>query len=231
MTTTRLLLVIAACTLARASAQQAPPAPAAAVAVAVDPDLKLEGASPEQADLIQRAKAELDRVLDSDDFRKAIEKATFEGRRLRLANGDIQEPDNAEILKIILEGRERQTQADNKMTLDVRLRELRRGTVGSTRLGSVGKITTSYWFVNRCVEGNDPYSMAGHLAHEWMHKAGFTHYPDNSARGDVPYEVGKIVRKLARDEQIARNKALGLSAEYDRLPGYLLDEAEDEVID
>lgn len=237
MEPSRLVAVMTACALAtQADARMSNQQPAsrdAARVIFVDPQLTVNGASPEQKALMEDAQRRLNLVLDSDAFKTEITNATFTARRQRLANGDVLTPPNDEILKIILEGRERQTSQDDVMQLNVRLRELRKGTVGSTRLGSQGPISTAYWFVDRCVEGKDPYSMAGHLAHEWMHKAGFTHYPNNSARGDVPYVVGDIVRKLARGQKIAEDKALNPNSVtiFDNLPGYLLDEAEDEVID
>jgi hypothetical protein len=32
--------------------------------------------------------------------------------------------------------------------------------------------------------------------HEWMHLAGFFHWPDNKARGDAAYVAGRLVREM-----------------------------------
>ena len=59
--------------------------------------------------------------------------------------------------------------------------------------------------------------------HEWLHVAGFIHFPNNSARDDVPYTLGKIVREILKEDQ----ELVG-TRESDRM-SRLLDEAEEVV--
>jgi len=73
--------------------------------------------------------------------------------------------------------------------------------------------------------------MARHLMHEWMHVAGFFHAGDGADQDDVAYEIGDVVRKLAKD---LRSKSIekGMAAPFedeDSHIAYLLDQAEDSV--
>ena len=69
-----------------------------------------------------------------------------------------------------------------------------RQVLGSTALGC-RPIHPSIWFVDRCREAGDAVNLASHFMHEWMHVSGFYHWPDNKARGDVAYVVGRLVRE------------------------------------
>lgn len=240
MRLTRLLVIGASCALATpagAAAQALEPRVALAptVALAVEPDGTVRGYETEaQANLVKAAFTQLKLAVNSTDFQKAVLAAQYEHTRFRESgpNGKIVTKTKQEILAIILKGVERDGAEDEKMKLDIRLKDLPKGTVGSTRLGSEGPINTSFWFVDKCVEGDDTISMAGHLAHEWMHKAGFPHYPNNSARGDVPYVIGNLARNSLRDKRVKEFTEKGLPVPaFDRLPGYLMDEANDEVLD
>jgi hypothetical protein len=66
--------------------------------------------------------------------------------------------------------------------------------LGSTLLGCL-PIRTARWFVDRCAGAADAVNLASHFMHEWMHLAGFFHWPDNKARGDAAYVVGRLVRE------------------------------------
>jgi hypothetical protein len=64
-----------------------------------------------------------------------------------------------------------------------------------------------------------------------MHVAGFFHQSSGAGQDDVPYEVGDIIRKLAK--KLAADKELDLElmgfATEDSLAASWLDAAEDEV--
>jgi len=110
-----------------------------------------------------------------------------------------------EVIRLIAAGAERGTQPDGKIGLRVKLDTLPAGVVGSTELGML-PFRTAIWFVDGCHEQGDVISLARHFIHEWLHVAGFYHYPDNQARGDVPYVIGDIVRGLLlRDKGLAEN--------------------------
>jgi len=59
------------------------------------------------------------------------------------------------------------------------------------------EITTGTWWFNRASEAR----YAGHIAHEWSHKAGFDHSfePTPTRQFSVPYAFGAIVEELTGD--------------------------------
>jgi hypothetical protein len=177
-----------------------------------------------QRKLILDAAALIRKAVATPAFRSRVLNHNFNGRtHFRDKNGDVQKS-NAEVLAIIDKGLERNTNADSEIDILVRLWSHPRGTVGSTTLGRQ-PVKTAYWFANRCVASNDAISMARHLMHEWLHVAGFYHYPDNSARGDVPYVVGGFIREV-----LNQDKALVPAGMVeDPVLVTLLDFVEDEV--
>jgi hypothetical protein len=178
---------------------------------------KLRGAINDAQDRISRRGAELlDKAVKDPRFRDKILEHDFDGKtHFRAKGGKSTTKSNAEVYEIISKGRERDTEDDDMIDLQVVLSPLNKGTVGSTVLGNKW-FKTAYWFIDRCAAKNDPISVARHFMHEWLHVAGFYHYGGNSARGDVPYAVGTIVRDLLKD----------------RGNGFLQgDEAEDSAID
>jgi hypothetical protein len=120
----------------------------------------------------------------------------------------------------------------------------KRPTVGSTTLGR-NPVRTGYWFINAAAQRSDAVSVARHMMHEWLHIAGFYHYPNNSARGDVPYALGDLVREilsnrtvreaaetdpaLTNDPVLAAMTTRALNLGEDPLLSELLDEVEDQV--
>jgi hypothetical protein len=137
-----------------------------------------------------------------------------------------------EIVRVILEGREADQQEapkpDRVIDLHVKLYPHRKGTVGTTTLGKQ-PIKPAFWFIERCMksEKKDGISMGRHLMHEWCHVAGFFHYPDNSARDDVPYIIGEVFRERMKAVNVARlEKDVQDVANENELTAYLWEEAE-----
>lgn len=184
--------------------------------------------SPDQASFIKETAELIADAVNDPSFATRVRGHDFNGKTHFKAKGaGTTKKTNEEVLTIIRRGLERGTTDNNRtIHMEVTLRPLRKGTVGVTTLGK-NPIRTSYWFAERCMERNDKISMARHLMHEWLHVAGFHHYPDNSARGDVPYEVGQIVRDVLKAQAGSNNKLLGVSE--DPLAVYLLEEASDDV--
>jgi hypothetical protein len=200
------------------------------------------------------AREVLAEVVNDSRFRTRIvggsgqQPMQFTASMFRHRDGTVESKNPAQIWNIIRCGIERPptglAAGDREIDLQVLLVPKRRPTVGSTVLGKF-PIRTGYWFVNSAIASNDAVSLARHMMHEWLHVAGFFHYPSNSARGDVPYKVGELVREISkelRDEALAAERSSGdnfveakkwrdravLLTENELLAS-LLDDAEDEL--
>lgn len=93
---------------------------------------------------------------------------------------------------------------DQDYTANLHLVLVRKRKPWFTRYPAIGygrpgqaKIYTYTWWFNQAKD----YEYAGHIAHEWAHKIGFDHSfkPTKTRRFSVPYALGDIVEKLARD--------------------------------
>lgn len=102
--------------------------------------------------------------------------------------------DNEEIYNILMSGKEKLStdgadrEADVFLELD---RRSNRRVLGYTYANS-----TKQWIYNNFFRNGDIWDVAGNIAHEWVHKMGFTHdYKYTSTREfSVPYAVGYFVR-------------------------------------
>lgn len=200
------------------------------------------------------AREVLAEVVNDSRFRTRIvggsgqQPMQFTASMFRHRNGTVESKNPEQVWKIIQCGIERpptgSATGDREIDLQVLLVPKRRPTVGSTVLGKF-PIRTGYWFVNSAIASNDAVSLARHMMHEWLHVAGFFHYPSNSARGDVPYKVGELVREIAKElrhEALAAATAKELSSvdaerwraratllTENELLASLLDDADDEL--
>jgi hypothetical protein len=154
---------------------------------------EITNAGAKQRDIAGRACAALETALNHPDFKSRVESATYEETRWWDARGNSRSIPKAEIYGYVAYGLERDTPADQE--IDIKVKLARMNSVGSTIPGKL-PFRTAYWFINECIETDDVASLAGHFFHEWLHVAGFHHYPDNSARNDVPYVLGQIVIDL-----------------------------------
>lgn len=134
-------------------------------------------------------------VLNSQEFRDGVLSATFQGRP-----GFASDPRSPqEIYRAIREAKESYTDAaDGEVDLNLSLENLswfQRNVVGYTTESS-DTLTTN----RRFFSGFEPAEIAGHVAHEWLHKLGFEHDFKATARrpDSVPYELGELVERLAK---------------------------------
>jgi hypothetical protein len=194
----------------------------------------VENASQTQKDFILASGELLEKALrDEQSFADKIKRATYKQRKFRDKDGNVRDLEPDAIARLIVEGREPNQQGsttpDRDIDLSVRLYPHKKGTVGSTRLRHQ-PVKPAFWFVDRCIASKDGVSMARHLMHEWLHVVGFFHYPNNSARDDVPYVVGEIVRKRLRDKSLFRGIAhLEEIGNENELTAYLWDESEEDL--
>jgi hypothetical protein len=198
---------------------------------------KIENATGEQKAFIENVCKLLNRVFeDETGLVNAIKAKEYKQARYKKfgKNPGAINMSKEGIVQVILEGREAAQQdaekADRVIDLEVKLYPHRKGTVGSTTLGKQ-PIKPAFWFIERCMssEKKDGVSMARHLMHEWCHVAGFFHYPDNSARGDVPYVIGDVFRERIKALNKAQlDKDLQEISSENELTAYLWEEGEIE---
>ena len=159
----------------------------------------VEGADAEQARFIERAIARLGEAVADPRFLPAVAAASYVEARWTPLHGRWLALTGAEIAERIAAGRERGSDADGVLEFEFALADLPgpesgRNVLGSTALGCQ-PIHPARWFVERCRVAGDAVNLASHFMHEWMHVCGFFHWPDNKARGDASYVVGRIVRE------------------------------------
>ena len=156
-------------------------------------------AGPKQIAIAHRACALLEAALNDPRFPAMVAAENYRETRFADASGAWRSVAVSDIADMVFAGRERGTEADAEIDLEVRLDGFRRGILGST-LPGVLPFRTAYWFINDCIQHDEPAELAGHFMHEWLHVSGFYHWPDNGARDDVAYHLGNIVRRLARGD-------------------------------
>jgi hypothetical protein len=162
-----------------------------------------------------------------------VESASYSGgTQFKERNGKILSKTPTEIADIIIQGVERDTEADSDLDMTISPYPHKKGVVGSAVLGK-GPIKPALWFLDRCAAKQDAISLARHLMHEWLHVAGFFHSSSGPGQDDVPYQVGDIVREIAKAKTALREAGFledleGFLTEDD-LAAYFLDEFEDVV--
>lgn len=150
--------------------------------------------APERQKLDSATKLMAD-VLNSKEFRDAVLSAEFAGKPGFAS--DTRSPQ--EVYATIRAAKENYTDAaDGEVDLNLNLENFswfQRHTVGYTTESS-DTLTTNRSFFS----GFDASEVAGHLAHEWLHKLGFEHDFKATARrpDSVPYELGELVERLAQ---------------------------------
>jgi len=166
---------------------------------------EVRGASEAQRGFIERAVARLDRALASPGLLEAVARADYVETRWTPLHGRWRSLTGAEIAARIAAGIERGSDpGDGVIDLSFELADLPgpesgHQTLGGTALGCQ-PIHPARWFIDACMRAGDAVNLASHFMHEWMHLSGFYHWPDNKARGDVAYVVGRLVREALEPE-------------------------------
>jgi hypothetical protein len=160
----------------------------------------VRGASEAQRRFIGHAVTLLGEALADPGFLPAVAKADYVETRWTPLHGQWRSLTGEEVAARIAAGLERGTDPGDRV-LDLSFElvdrpgpETGHPVLGSTALGCQ-PIHPSGWFVDRCAAAGDAVNLASHFMHEWMHLSGFYHWPDNKARGDAAYVVGRIVRE------------------------------------
>ncbi len=159
----------------------------------------VRGADAAQHAFIERGIARLAEAVADPGFLPAVAQAEYVETRWTPLHGQWRALTGAEIAARIGAGTERGSKDDGVLEFAFELVDLKgpesgHPVLGSTKLGCL-PIHPARWFVDRCLGAGDAVNLASHFMHEWMHLSGFYHWPDNKARGDASYVVGRLVRE------------------------------------
>ena len=147
-----------------------------------------------------RAVARLEEALADAEFLQKVVRADYVETCWMTRDGNSRSLAGEEIAARIAGGLERGSDPGNGLLdftfelCDLDGPESGKQVLGSTALGCQ-PIRPARWFIDRCMKAGDAVNLASHFMHEWMHVSGFYHWPDNKARGDTAYVVGRLVRE------------------------------------
>jgi len=135
----------------------------------------------------------LKQVIQSNEFKEAILKHRFLGKRSFHFHSGMS---NWKIYERILEGAE-SLNKDKNNTLDAEIDFFLKQD--SKVIGYTRPNTHKIWINKKYFKKFNAAQLAGHLMHEWLHKLGFTHESENTQlrKYSVPYSIGRIVRELS----------------------------------
>ncbi len=158
----------------------------------------LQGFSAAEKAKLAQAAGVLERVLNSVEFRDAVLSHRFQGKE---GYADESGMTNQQIYDAIRAGKESFEQtADGEADFNLDLRTFswfQRKVVGYTTESS-DTITLN----RRFFSSYTPAEVASNLCHEWLHKLGFDHDFQSTARRphSVPYAIGDLVETLAAQQ-------------------------------
>ncbi len=170
------------------------PVPGAAQNFGVN--VKLDNFDSAQEDKVLVAADLIKKVIASAEFKNAVLLHTYNGKKTFVDNGG---RTNAEIYKMILEGKEKLLpQLDNEMDLELEVFHRNDNVVGYT-LPNVIRI----WMNSKFLDRNPPAEVTTNMMHEWLHKLGFGHSQTltPNRKYSVPYAIGYLMAKLAKQLQ------------------------------
>ena len=133
-------------------------------------------------------------VVASEEFKNKVLNHKYNGKK-QFANN--QGLTNKQIYNKILNGAEKLNKvADNEMDLELELYT----DNDSNTVGYTFPNTNRVWMNSKYFNKNTPALVTTNMMHEWLHKLGFGHDAEVTAKRpySVPYAVGYIVRDLAK---------------------------------
>lgn len=171
-----------------------------------------------------RAAEKLRRVLASDEFKQKVLGFKYQGQRQYVQNLDLT---NEQIYLMMLRGREIYLGENNgSMDLNLEFYNQRSSVIGYT------SETTRWIYLNwyHYVDFEDQ-DIADNLVHEWLHKLGFDHDFNSTARrpSSVPYAVGGIVYDLMQDLDSTRPSSVSRSLASLFTPGQAQQESTSDL--
>lgn len=154
-----------------------------------------------QNDLVKLNKAIkiLETVMNSDHLKNLILTFEHKGQVQFFQNNGLT---NFEILSLIMTGKEELNPIED-YTMNFDLTMYKSFNPWSKTKGYTKPDTLRIWINSRYYRKKSwtAADVAGNLAHEWLHKIGFTHeYYDSEDRpSSVPYAIGYLVRDIAKN--------------------------------
>lgn len=154
----------------------------------------MDGFDSSQSQKITDAKEMIEFIMGTEDFRNEVINYTYLGKKQFADNGGLT---NEDVYFTILQGAEKLFPVVN-YSMDINLKLY---FEDSLVLGYTAFMSTDIMLNLKYFDFNPPEEVAGTLVHEWLHKLGFTHVTEYSDRrqNSVPYAVGYIMRRLARN--------------------------------
>jgi hypothetical protein len=142
---------------------------------------------------LNSAREFLEKVLNSEEFKQKVLHHTYNNQETYVQNGGLT---NLQIYKKMMMGAESypvQTEANRTMDFFAELYYSRKNVIGYTNPSTATVFMNSKYF-----NYFTPAQVAGNMVHEWLHKLGFEHDYDRTARRpfSVPYAVGDMVDEL-----------------------------------
>ncbi len=146
-----------------------------------------------------QAIAALQKVVNTEEFKQKVLHFTYQGQETYVQNEGLT---NLQIYNRIMQGAEmypKATTPNKTMDLWTELYTsswFGRGTIGYTNVDTPFVYSNTYYFNNAEISG-----IAGNIIHEWLHKVGFDHDQNATARrpSSVPYAVGYIVEGMIQN--------------------------------
>jgi hypothetical protein len=171
------------------------PAPTLAQTFSVKP--RMLNFSLTQKEKVLRAAELIEKVVASDEFRKAILTHTYNGKKRFVDSRGLT---NAQIYQKILEASESMLKKGRNNVMDLELQLYREET---TTIGYTYPNVVRVYMNTKYFENFDPPQVADNMFHEWLHKIGFDHAHKYtpSREHSVPYAIGYLVKKLAKQYQ------------------------------
>lgn len=133
-------------------------------------------------------------VVASEEFKNRVLNHRYNGKKQFANNNGLS---NKQIYNKILAGAEKlRPSKDNEMDLELELyTDKESNTVGYTYPN-----TNRVWMNSKYFNLNTPALVTTNMMHEWLHKLGFGHDAEATAKRpySVPYAIGYMVRDLAK---------------------------------
>lgn len=144
------------------------------------------------------SKAVLERIVNSEEFKQRVLHFTYGGQETFVQNNGLT---NLQIYNLILMGAERLpslTEPNHVMDLSVQL--YTSSYFGRNVVGYTTPSTSTIYMNTYFYRWATPGETAANMIHEWMHKIGFDHDYNATARRpySVPYAIGSLIEELAR---------------------------------
>lgn len=164
-----------------------------AIAHSFDASIKFVNFTAADQQKVENAVDLLKQVIASPEFKLEVLDHTYNGSKTYVDNNGLS---NSQIYQVLLEGAEKLRPIKNH-AIDV---ELELYFQDNNVIGYTYPSSMRIWMNTKYFNNYLPTQVAGNLAHEWLHKLGFTHATSWSIARDhsVPYALGRMIVRHSR---------------------------------